>query len=170
MTEGEDGRLALRLAGPGDSDELQRVFERAPDHFLRVTGSPEPSPDAAERELRAAAETEGRRVALVRPVEGADAVGALGWWAGHPEPDVALLGMLLIAQEARGRGLAREALGMLEGRLREEGISRMRTAVGAEDRTARRVLEALGFASMDRRAHVDMDGGRLRVAFFEKTL
>lgn len=170
MSETGNERLTLRLAGPEDAAELQTVFERVPDHFVRVTGRPEPDADAAERELRAATETEGRHVALVRESSGADAVGALGWWAGHPEPDVALLGMLLIAQEARGRGLAREALGLLEHRLRAEEISRVRTAVGAEDRMARTILEALGFASMDQSAHVDMDGGRLRVAFFEKTL
>jgi RimJ/RimL family protein N-acetyltransferase len=170
MSEIGNERMALRLAGPGDAAELQTVFERVPDHFVRVTGRPEPGADAAERELRAAAETEGRQVALVREATGADAVGALGWWVGHPEPDVALLGMLLIAEDARGRGLAREALGLLEHRLREEGISRVRTAVAAEDQIARAVLEALGFASMDQSKHVDMDGGRLRIAFFEKPL
>lgn len=203
MTEGSwDGvALELRDVGAGHVADLQGVFERAGDYFLRITGRPEPAPDAAEREARSAASTPGRGVALVvrtaaageakaatRPeapaaASGADApsgagapsreaapIGAIGWWAGHPEPDLALLGMLMIVQEARGRGHAREALARLEDRLRAEGITRLRTAVGAEDAGSRAFVEALGFASTEERTRVDTDSGRLRIAFFEKAL
>lgn len=198
--------MELRLAGAEDVEALQSVFERAGDHFLRVTGRASPAPDAAQRELSSAGSTPGREVALivipqkvpvavgssddrsggsaprspgqsgapaVPPAEvgiGSEVVGAIGWWAGHPEPHSALLGMLMIVREERRRGLGAEALGLLEGRLREAGVARLRTAVGAEDREASAFLQAVGFSSMDQRTHVDVDSGRLRIAFFEKTL
>lgn len=165
------GRVELRLAESDDVETLQSVFERAGDHFLRITGRATPEPDAARRELGSAASTPGREVALIeRGGSGPGAVGAVGWWAGHPEPDVALLGMLMVVAEERRRGIAGEALRLLEARLRDAGITRLRTAVGAEDRAASTFLEAVGFASMDQRTHVDVDSGRLRIAFFEKTL
>lgn len=189
---GGERRVELRIAGAGDVEALQSVFEGAGDHFLRVTGRAAPAPDAARRELSSASSTAGREVALIETagagVAGAEsdadrqpnasnsagaratAVGALGWWAGHPEPDTALLGMLMIVREERGRGLGAEALRLLEGRLRDAGIDRLRTAVGAEDREASGFLEAVGFSSLDRRTHVDVDSGRLRIAFFEKPL
>ena len=159
------------MAGSEDVEALQSVFERAGDHFLRVTGRPKPEPDAARRELGSAASTPGREVALIeRGGSGSEVIGAVGWWAGHPEPDLALLGMLMVVAEERRRGIAGEALRLLEARLRDGGIARLRTAVGAEDRAASSFLEAVGFASMDERTHVDVDSGRLRIAFFEKTL
>lgn len=187
------GPVALRDVEPGAEDRLQAVFEAAGDYFVQVTGRAAPAPDAAEREVRSAASTEGRGVALiirtggpgVADGSGAEAepsrgpaggatdgipVGAIGWWAGHPEPDLALLGMLMIVREARGRGHARAALGVLETRLRRAGITRLRTAVGAEDAEAGTFLEALGFRSTEERTRVDTDSGRLRIAFFEKAL
>lgn len=172
MDGNADGGSTIRLedAGIPDVAELQEVFDGAADYFRRITGKPAPDPDAALRELKSAAATEGREVALVRLADGGRAVGSVGWWAGSPEPDVALLGMLLVEEASRGRGYAREALRALEVRLRENGIGRLRTGVGAEDREAHAVLAALGFSSLDQRAHVDMDGGRLRIAFFEKEI
>lgn len=171
------GAAELRLIGPEDSADLQAVFEGAGDYFLRVTGRPTPAADAAERELSSAASTVGREVALIVPANGRNAdgkapraLGALGWWSGHPEPEVALIGMLMILPEERGRGFARAALAALEGRLRESGIVRLRTAVGVDDHQSRAFIEAVGFASLDRRSRVDVDSGRLRIAFFEKAL
>lgn len=159
------------MASADDAEALQSVFERAGDHFLRVTGRAAPAPDAARRELASASSTPGREVALIEPTgAGHGPLGALGWWAGHPEPDLALLGMLMIVSEERRRGLAGEALRLLESRLRAAGIASLRTAIGAEDAAARAFLEAVGFVSMDQRTHVDVDSGRLRIAFFEKVL
>src|SRR5690606_35484311 len=111
------GRLLLQRAGPEAEAELQAVFRAAGDHFTTVTGRPEPDPDAAARELRSAGSAEGREVFRVRRRESGEAVGAVGWWEGHPEPGVTLLGMLLIDGRRRREGLGREALGAVEGAL-----------------------------------------------------
>src|SRR5690606_29808761 len=113
---------------------------------------------------------EGREVYLLRTREQGEAVGAVGWWAGHPEPAVALLGMLLVVTERRGRGLGREALAAVEAALRERGITEVRTGVGAGDGRRQEVLRALGFAPLDERRHVSLDRGRVMIALFRKEL
>lgn len=163
-------RLELRLLGPEDAPALQRVFAAAGDHFLGVTGRAEPDPDAAERELLGSAAAPGRGVALSTLRGTGEAVGALGWWAGSPEPDVALLGMLIVVPERRREGLAREALGALEGWLAGRGVRRLRTGVAARDRRAGEVLPALGFARMSIAEHQALGLDMAHLALWEKAL
>jgi RimJ/RimL family protein N-acetyltransferase len=163
-------RLEIRLLGAGDEARLQAAFREAGDHFLPVTGRPEPDPDAAEREIRSCASSPGRDVAVLVCRETGRDVGAVGWWLGHPEPDVALLGMLMVAMPHRRRGVAREALGGLEGWLGGEGVTRVRSAATADDRRAQEVLKALGFAEMNEQRHVGLDRGRVRLSMLEKRI
>jgi ribosomal protein S18 acetylase RimI-like enzyme len=150
--------------------ELQAVFRAAGDHFTTVTGRPEPDRDAAEREVSSAGSVEGREVFLVRLRERGQAVGAIGWWEGHPEPDVALLGMLLVDSRRRREGLGREALTAVQQALRARGIRELRTGVGAGDTRRQDALRALGFAPLDERKHVSLDRGRVMIALFRKEL
>ncbi|HET8656320.1 MAG TPA: GNAT family N-acetyltransferase [Longimicrobiaceae bacterium] len=163
-------RLRARLLTMGDEDALQEVFQAGGDYFLEVTGRPEPDEDAAVREIASTINVPGRRVALVSLAESGEDVGALGWWGHHPEPDIALLGMLLVVPERRGAGVGREALGALEGVLAADGIRRLRTGVGAGDTAKHALLRALGFHPLDERTHVTLDRGRLMIALFEKEL
>jgi RimJ/RimL family protein N-acetyltransferase len=163
-------RLLLERAGPDLEDTLQAVFARAGDHFTTITGRPEPDPDAARREIASAEAVAGREVYLIRQAEGGEPLGAAGWWEGHPEPDVALLGMLLIVRERRGEGLAREALQAIEETLAARGIRELRTAVGAGDEGRQAILQALGFLPQDERRHVSLDRGRVMIALFRKEL
>jgi GNAT superfamily N-acetyltransferase len=162
-------RLEIRRLAPGDEVRLQAVFEGAGDHFVAVTGRPHPAPDAAEREIGECARTPGREVALRVSRESGEDVGAAGWWVGNPAPEVALLGMLLVTHPHRRRGVAREALGGLEARLRAEGVSRLRSAVAAGDRRAGEILRGLGFAPLEQR-HAGFQHGRVRLGVFERAL
>ena len=164
----ETPRLLLRLLGPEDAEALQRVFREAGDYFLGVTGRPEPDPDAAERELQGCAATPGRDVALASLRGTGEPAGVLGWWRGSPDPDVALLGMLLVVPGERGKGIAREALGALEGWLAGEGIRRLRTGVSARDRRAAAVLPALGFERMSIRDHQALGLDMAHLTLWEK--
>lgn len=163
-------RLRIERVRPEMEDLLQRVFSGAGDHFTTITGRPEPAPDAAARETASAGGAAGREVYLVRLAEGGEPVGAAGWWEGHPEADVALLGMLLIVRERRGAGLAREALTAIEETLAARGIRELRTAVGAGDEGRQATLRALGFLPQDERRHVSLDRGRVMIALFRKEL
>jgi len=162
-------RLVLRPLGLDDAARLQSVFDAAPDHFAAVSGVEAAGPDSAARELRESAARPGREVALVSLLDGTD-VGALGWWAGHPEPDVALLGMIVILPEHRGGGVAREALSALEGRLAQGGIRRLRTAFARRLLAIHPVVRALGFEEMSIREHTKLGIAGAGVSLWEKEI
>ncbi|HET7463932.1 MAG TPA: GNAT family N-acetyltransferase, partial [Longimicrobium sp.] len=119
-------RLRIEPLGPGGEARLRAVFAAAPDWFL-PTGRPA-DPDAAAHEIAGSAADPGRAIAAIRLAETGEDVGAVGWWLHRPEAGMALLGTLVIATAHRRRGLAREALGALEGWLAELGVSELRTA------------------------------------------
>lgn len=162
-------RLRAVQLRSGQEAVLQEVFEAAGDYFLPITGRPAPDVDSAEREIRACEATPGRE-AVILYTEEAEPVGAIGWWEGGPEPDVALLGMVLLVPESRGSGLAREALRSLEQWLGSRGITRLRTGVGSHDQARQSFLLASGFNPMEERTHVSMDRGRMMLSLYEKPL
>lgn len=166
----ETPRLTFRPLGPGDEAVLQAALAAAGDYFPALTGRMGPDPEAAAREIRTAAATPGRDVALLVPRGGGDPVGMAAWWRGHPDPDVTLLGMLLVARGHRGEGVAREALDALEGWLRERGIRRLRTAAPTRDRRSAPVLRALGFELMPVRDQAALGLGGLDLTLWEKEL
>jgi GNAT superfamily N-acetyltransferase len=166
----ETERLAVQLLRTGNEALLQMVFEQAGDYFQRLKGTSGPDADAAERELAACARTPGRKVALLTDLESGEPVGALGWWQGNPEPDVGLLGMLLIVPGHRGGGLAREAVRGLEGWLRDQGIARVRTAVLAASFPEHKLLRALGFEQLPIRDHVALGLAGSHLALFERQI
>ena len=161
-------RLLLQPLAPGNEPALQEVFEAAADYFRVMTDRERPEEDAAQREIAACTATEGREIALLRSRGTDEVVGAIGWWQGNPEPDVALLGMLLIIPTQRGRGLAREALKELERRLGDAGIRRLRAGVGAAQRPLHTFLEALGFERMSIAEHQRLGLAGAKLALWEK--
>lgn len=167
----ETPRLDARRLRPGDEEVLQEVFRTTPEYFITVTGRAEVDPDAAERELQAAAGAEGREVALLTLRETGAGVGALGWWGGQPEPGLSLLGMVLLVPEERGKGLAREAVEGLEGWFGAQGMDKIRTGVVVGHQRARAMLEALGFTDTEERTHVPLPNrARMMITFYEKDL
>ena len=165
----ESARLVIRPLGLDDAPRLQAVFEATPDHFTVVAGMEGASADSAAHEIREAAARPGREVALLSLRDGTD-VGALGWWAAHPEPDVALLGMILVAPAHRGGGLAREALAALEARLAAQGIARLRTAFQRRRLPIQGVVKALGFQEMSIREHTKLGIAGAGISLWEKAI
>jgi GNAT superfamily N-acetyltransferase len=164
----ETERLAAQLLRPGSEALLQMVFTRAADYFVRVSGQPGPEPGAAEQELAACVATPGREVALLTLLDDGEPAVVLGWWRGNPEPEVALLGMLMVVPEQRGQGLAREALQGLQEWLRGQGIRRVRTAIHASAFAEHRLLRRLGFEQMSIREHSALGLGGSHLALFER--
>ncbi len=164
----QTARLTLLVLAPEDAPALQRVFAAAGDHFLGVTGRPEPAPDAAEQELRGCDATPGRDVALASLRDTGEPVAALGWWAGHPQPELALLGMLLVVPERRGQGLAREALGALEVWLAGHGTAALRTAFPYRRIHVPPIVRALGFRELPIREHTALGMSHAGTWLWEK--
>lgn len=164
----ETDRLLLRALGPGDEAALGRVFARCGDHFAALAGRPGPEPDAAARELRASVETAGREVVLLTLQESGAEVGALGWWEGNPLPDRALLGMLMVDPDHRGRGLAREALQAVEVWLAGRGVRALRTAFERRRLAVHPVVRALGFREMSIAEHTALGLAGAGIGLWEK--
>jgi GNAT superfamily N-acetyltransferase len=163
----ETDRLLLHTLAPGAEARLQRVFEACADHFTVLTGQ-RLAPDAAAGELAACAATPGRAVAVLTLAETGEDVGAVGWWRGNPEPDRALLGMLMIHPAHRKQGLAREALGALEVWLRGQGIVAMRTAFQRRRLAVHPIVKAFGFRELSIREHALLGLGGVGVSLWEK--
>lgn len=165
--EMETDRLRMHALAPGGEARLQRVFEACADHFTVLTGQPL-SPDAAAGELAACAATPGRDVAVLTLVETGEDVGAVGWWLGNPEPDRALLGMLMIHPAHRRQGLARESLDALQVWLRGRGIRGIRTAFQRRRLAVHPIVRALGFQELSIREHALLGLGGVGVSLWEK--
>lgn len=155
----ETDRLVLRTLAPGDEARLQAVFDAARDFFHVLHNQPGPPPDAASRELAGALATPGRAVAVLTLSGTGEDVGAVGWWRGNPAPDVALLGMLMIVPEHRGKGLAREALDALDVWLAGLGMRAMRTAFPYRRVLVPPIVRALGFEQLPIAEHTRLGMG-----------
>jgi GNAT superfamily N-acetyltransferase len=164
----ETDRLLIHTLGPDDEARLQRVFETCADHFAVLMGQRGVAPDAAAAELAACGATPGRAVAVLTLARTGEDVGAIGWWLGNPEPDRALLGMLMIAPAHRGQGLAREALGALEVWLRGQGMRAVRTAFQRRRFAVHDIVTALGFREMSIAEHALLGLGGAGVSLWEK--
>jgi GNAT superfamily N-acetyltransferase len=81
---------------------------------------------------------------------------------------VALLGMILVAPEHRGGGVAREALAALEARLAAQGIRRLRTAFQRRRQRIQPVVKALGFEEMSIREHTKLGLAGASISLWEK--
>ncbi|HEX6910851.1 MAG TPA: GNAT family N-acetyltransferase [Longimicrobium sp.] len=165
--EMETDRLLVHTLAPGDEGRLQRVFEACADHFTVLTGQ-RLTPDAARHELAACAATPGRGVAVLTLAESGEDVGAVGWWLGNPEPDRALLGMLMIHPAHRRQGLAREALEALQVWLRGRGIAAVRTAFQRRRLAVHPIVRGLGFQELSIREHALLGLGGVGVSLWEK--
>lgn len=164
----ETARLVIRSLDAGDEARLQRIFQACADHFAALVGQAGPAPDAAAQELRACSATPGRQAAVLTLAETGEDVGAVGWWAGNPQADRALLGMLMVVPAHRGQGLAREALDAVEVWLAGRGIQAMRTAFQRRRLAIHPVVRALGFREMSIRDHAALGLGGAGISLWEK--
>ena len=164
----ETDRLAIRPLAAGDEARLQAVLEAGRDYFAALGDAPGPAPDAAARELASAASSPGRAVAVLEWLETGEDVGVVGWWRGRPEPDLALLGMLIVAPAHRGKGVAREAMAALEVWLAGRGVRALRTAFPYRRLALHPVVRALGFREMSIAEHAKLGLSGAGTSLWEK--
>jgi GNAT superfamily N-acetyltransferase len=162
----ETARLSVVPVAPGGEGPLRAVFEATPDFFEAVYGIPAAPPGAAEKETAASAAQQGREVAVL--LRGGEAVGAMAWWTGNPEPDRALLGMLMVVPSARGDGVGREALDGLLVWLAGQGMAAVRTAVQRRRRPVLDRLARLGFAELPISEHQKLGLAGAGLALLER--
>ena len=166
----ESARLAFQPLGPGNEALLHHVFTAAGDYFLPLTGRAEPDPSAARHEIEACSTHASRAIALLTSLESGEPAGSVGWWLGNPEPDVALIGLLMLVPERRGQGLGREVIEALAERFAADGIRRLRTAVPTTHYAAHDFLRSVGFTMMSIRDHAAMGIAGTGTLLWERTI
>lgn len=67
------------------------------------------------------------------------------WYLANMRRKTAFLYDIFINQEARGMGIAREVIGLVEEKLRDLGVLSLRLNVFADNLTAKRLYEKAGF-------------------------
>lgn len=144
-------RLRIHTLRAGDEARLQAVFDAAPGWAV-ATGRPADA-NAAAHEVAASARDPGRAIAVLTLAETGEDVGAIAWWLHRPETGMALLGTLVVVSAHRNQGLAHEALGALEGWLREMGVTELRTAFPRRVLPLHPLVKALGFREMSIAEH-----------------
>jgi GNAT superfamily N-acetyltransferase len=116
--------LSVLAGAPAELADLQRVLEAAPGYAHRVTGVP---PGAADAQSEYAMLPEGKTYddKFVLGVHlDARMVGCADVVRGYPAPDVAFLGLLLIAEPFQHRGIGRAAYQQVESFVRGFGTCR----------------------------------------------
>lgn len=165
--------LETRPLTATDIPALQAVMVDTPGYFEAIGAAP-PDPNG-QREARAVLEdlppgrTDADKVVLGLWLDGA-LVGCADMVIGYPRPEVAFVGLLLVAEELQGCGLGTVAFGELARRAQERGCERMRLAIAkghahAEHFWLRRGFFATGEVGRDQTGHTERD-----VLVFERPL
>jgi GNAT superfamily N-acetyltransferase len=163
-------RLAVVPLTLAEAPRLQAVYEGAADYFKVLADVDEVDPETARHELSQGAAQPGRTAAVITLDDGTD-VGALGWWAGRPSAEVALLGMIVVLPPHRGAGIAREALAGLQSWLAGQGVTELRTAIPyARLSGVRDLLSGLGFFPMSIAEHTRLGMAGAGISLWEKPL
>lgn len=128
-----------------DAQRAQEVLDAAPRFHLQTGGQVATPEDGAE--LLACippSALPGQKAAFLLH-EGSRAVGVLEEVSGWPEPWTVFIGLFLLRDDCRGRGLGRQFLELLEQRWRRQGIRRIRLAVLDTNPEGRAFWRAMGF-------------------------
>jgi RimJ/RimL family protein N-acetyltransferase len=152
--------LTLRRLNPTDSkdcDLLQAVLEGTPKYSLMTTGEPA-RPDAAERVFQALPEGRNYDHKLVFGVFlGSEMVGCADLVRGYPNPETAMLGLLLIVEKHQNRGVGMTAYRTLEKELLDSWpeIATVRIGVLHGNDGAFRFWKEAGFRDTGQRAQYE---------------
>lgn len=122
--------LRLLHGEPDEMAALQRVLEAAPAYAERVTGAP-PGRADAQSTYSVLPPGKGYEDKFVLGIEHDNRmVGCADLIRGYPDDDVALLGLLLIAEPFERRGIGAAAYGPIERCVRAWGPGCTRVRIG----------------------------------------
>lgn len=140
------------LTSADHSQALQEVYANTPGYW-HMYNLPSPAADQARRDLKDAAETPDRtlmgivgRINPLDPQSGGQLIGLLDFRMGWPQPDLAYLGMVMVAEPLQRTGIGRRAVLMWMGWLRRSTkIEKVRVGVEQFNPGALQFFQKLGF-------------------------
>lgn len=161
----------LRILGPEDAPELQRVLEMAPTFFLLVRGRAASSDEAF---VLFSDLPPGKTLAdkTVFGIEVAGLlVGCVETMRGFPQPTTTMIGLLLIAETYQRRGLGAAVVAAIEAHaVRGWRSARMRIGVVDTNGPALAFWQARGYRPTGQRRPHREGSVTAEVLFFEKPL
>lgn len=169
----DDPSIELRpLTGtPGDLREVQRVFELAPDYANAIQGAPFDPPEAARtfEELPPGVDPSAKTVFGVYYED--ELVGIIDLVDGFPVPTTAMLGLLLVADTHRRRGIGTRAVRAVEELVLSWGTcDRIRIGVVRTNAQALPFWEALGYVPTGELRPYEEGAVRSEVVVMEKRI
>ena len=130
----------VRLAGPGDADDVARLLAAFRSWYGKDTPSDQVMHGVVTRLLRT------RDAEYLLAGDGPDGVAQVRYrlsvWTGVED---CWLEDVFVADSARGRGLGRALVEAVVARARERGCKRVQLDVDADNAPARTLYEAVGF-------------------------
>ncbi|MBD65417.1 MAG: hypothetical protein CME62_09425 [Halobacteriovoraceae bacterium] len=119
--------LELKRINISHANELQKVFEKAPQYALNVDGTNYVPKDSAMRALQALPPSTSYKDKYVFLIKlGNENIGAIDLIRDYPEKDTAYIGLLILCEEMQGKGFGRKAYKALEKYiLNELGLGRI---------------------------------------------
>ena len=168
-------QVALRQASQNDAGLIQELYLRTPGYF-EIISIPLPAASETEVELGLALADERRHVEsvtalpdtaadweLTDPVTGRLAVGLLDYKLDYPARGDATVNLILIPTGLQGRGLGRQAVHLLEERLRGR-CRRLLASIYGQNTRAQRFWVSLGYRfAIDAKPNLDWYAKELAV-------
>lgn len=163
--------LRLDRQNPAHVRELQRVFEAAPTYHLNTGGIPAASTEAAES-LAALPPGHGYETKFIYGIlAGERYLGCADVIRGFPEPSRAMLGLLLLREDAQGKGNGRQAYAAVENAIRAwPEIRAIRIGVVEANGGVLGFWRAMGFVDTGARKPYAQNEVRSEVILLEKSL
>ena len=133
--------VLLRPISAADAPLIRKVYQASPGYFERIAMA---VPDLAdvEREVEAILSDPNRRAYLI--YDGEEPVGYLDYKLHYPQPQDAIVTLILITEDHRNRGYGRRAVADLEAMLHHE-VERLFAAVYGDNPAAVAFWESLGY-------------------------
>lgn len=124
-------RVELTPIGETDLRAVQDVLDRSSDYYQRVVGHPAGPAEATSiyAVLPDGVASYDDKLLLGVVDQVAELIGIADVVRDWPHRGSWVIGLLLLVPEARGRGIGREALQLIEARAASEGAESMRAAV-----------------------------------------
>jgi RimJ/RimL family protein N-acetyltransferase len=170
VSEFETERLVVRAPDDGELQAMLAVYDSNP-FYIELTEGVAGAYDLGrlERDLAVAHSTPGRELAAVLEKESGELIGVLDTLLENESDGKPWIGLLMIRADRQHEGFASEVVLGFGDRLRELGVSVVRSGVIDGNEAGRRLTERLGFEQV-RTTAMRMGSGERTVRVLERRL
>ncbi|MCB9763391.1 MAG: GNAT family N-acetyltransferase [Alphaproteobacteria bacterium] len=156
-------RLTVRRLGPAQLPALRLLMCDCAAFFASLPHEPDPEREAENLLLDRPPGSAPQDLYALGLYQGDTLVGAANLCAHHPEAGTWFLGLLLMHPDARGQGLAREAVDGLGAWLAAQGARELRAVTHPGDHSTGRLWERLGLSFHREATRGDDPRDRVRI-------